>query len=289
MELGSVGSPDRAGIRGVIFDWAGTIVDFGCMAPVRALGEIFSRRGVTLTLPEARGPMGLEKKQHIRQLLADPSIAKRWKDATGRMAGERDVEDLYGDLEPALVETAPRCSAPTTGAVPLLAALRERGIAVGSTTGYSRAVMDAVVPAAARCGVAPDCVVCPSDVPAGRPLPWMCYQNAMRLGVYPMHQVVKVGDTPTDIAEGLNAGAWSVGLLLCGNETGLAEDEVRSLPEAKRDEYRQSAARRLVAAGAHYVTDSPATLAEILVSIDQRLRRGEMPGREGGHVTAERS
>ena len=279
-DLGALCGAESSGIRGVIFDWAGTLVDCGCMAPVRALVKVFGRRGIAVSLAEARGPMGLEKKLHIQRLLAAPDIAERWRATAGRGPTDADAEALFQDLEPTLVEAAPRCSAATPGAAELLAALRERHVPVGSTTGYSRTVMEALVPEAARAGVAPDCIVCPSDVPAGRPFPWMCFANAMRLGIYPLRQLVKVGDTPADIAEGLNAGMWSVGVLLCGNETGLTDDELLSLSEGEREERRRDAARRLNGAGAHYVTDSPATLAAVLVRIDERLRSGDMPGRE---------
>ena len=63
-------------------------------------------------------------------------------------------------------------------------------------------------------GYEPDCIVCPDEVPAGRPYPWMCDQNAIQLGVYPLQTMVKVGDTLPDIEEGLNAGMWTVSLAL---------------------------------------------------------------------------
>ena len=53
----------------VIFDWAGTMVDFGCRAPVNALLEAFGRRGVALTEQEVRRDMGKAKADHVRALL----------------------------------------------------------------------------------------------------------------------------------------------------------------------------------------------------------------------------
>ena len=57
-------TPD--GVKAVIFDWAGTLVDFGSIAPVIALSELFAKHGVSLTADEVRAPMGLLKRDHIR-------------------------------------------------------------------------------------------------------------------------------------------------------------------------------------------------------------------------------
>ena len=36
-------------IQAVIFDWAGTTVDYGCFAPVQAFQEAFAHHGVPAT------------------------------------------------------------------------------------------------------------------------------------------------------------------------------------------------------------------------------------------------
>ena len=55
-------------IEAVIFDWAGTTVDYGCFAPVEVFLEVYKNRGVNITLEEAREPMGMLKIDHIRAL-----------------------------------------------------------------------------------------------------------------------------------------------------------------------------------------------------------------------------
>ena len=78
-------------------------------------------------------------------------------------------------------------------------------------------------------GYKPDSTVCAGDVPEGRPAPWMCLRNAEHLQIYPMEALVKVGDTLPDIQEGLNAGMWTIGLVMTGNEIGLNEAELNAL------------------------------------------------------------
>ena len=67
----------------VIFDWAGTTVDHGCMAPIAAFQKAFKTYQIDLTVAQARGPMGMHKKDHIRTLLAIPEIAEQWQKVHG--------------------------------------------------------------------------------------------------------------------------------------------------------------------------------------------------------------
>ena len=277
----------ESGIAGVIFDWAGTTVDFGCLAPTVSIMEAFARRGVMLTRAEARGPMGLEKREHLRRLLAEPGISTRWKEATGTGPAQGDAESLYEDLEPHLAQAVKDHAALIPGTRELTDELRAWGIKIGSTTGYLRPLMDVLTSEAAHQGFSPDAVVCPSDVPAGRPYPWMCFHNAMKLDIYPPRRIVKIGDTPADMQEGLNAGMWTIGVALSGNEIGLSESELDALPPAERQALVREAERRLRAAGAHYVTESVGTCRAVLARIEERLMRGEHPSPERVHESAQ--
>ncbi len=67
-------------VEGVIFDWAGTAVDFGCFAPVNVFIDIFKNAGIDVTMEEARAPMGMLKIDHIRAMLSMPRISKLWEE-----------------------------------------------------------------------------------------------------------------------------------------------------------------------------------------------------------------
>src|SRR5262249_5030836 len=115
--------------------------------------------------------------------------------------------------------------------------VRSRGLKIGSTTGYTRPMLDFLLARAKTQGVAPDCALCPEDVPGGgRPAPWMCYLNAIRMQVGPLWTMVKIGDTPSDIAEGRNAGMWTIGITRTGNEVGLTATEWEALPAERKNE-----------------------------------------------------
>ena len=184
---------------------------------------------------------------------------------------------MYRDLEPLMVSTITASADPIPGTIETVERLRKTGIRVGSTTGYSGPVMKVLQEWAARHGFAPDAVVCSTDVPAGRPAPHMCHLNTIRLGVYPFHACIKVGDTPVDIEEGLNAGMWTVGVTRTGSEVGLPEAEVAALPPEILREKLQKAERRLYGVGAHYVIEGVWETLPVVESVNQRLARGERP------------
>ena len=104
-------------IQAVIFDWAGTTVDYGCFAPVQAFQEAFAHHGVPVTLEETRKPMGMLKRDHIRTMLRMERIARAWEETHGRPAGEEDVEAVYAQFEPKLFSILDRFSTPKPFAV----------------------------------------------------------------------------------------------------------------------------------------------------------------------------
>jgi phosphonoacetaldehyde hydrolase len=264
-------------ILAVVFDWAGTTVDYGSLAPVEAFVRAFAEAGVEIGREEARGPMGLSKKDHTRALCALPAVRQRWRVAHGRDPEESDVDRLYGRVEPLLKQAVlPRCR-PIPGVRELVAELRRRGVRIGSTTGYSAEIMKIVAPEAARLGYAPDALVCPDDAPAGRPYPWMCYLNALRLGVFPLAAMVKVGDTAVDVQEGRNAGMWTVAFSRCGNEIGLDEEQLPALEPGELARRLERARVRLRESGAHYVVEGPWDCPRALEEIERRLGAGEKP------------
>ena len=265
-------------IRGVVLDWAGTTIDYGSTAPAQVFVQTFAHAGVQVTLDEARRPMGLPKRDHVREMLAQERIAAQFVERHGRPPAEADVDRLYAQSEQELLRILGDYCEPLPGVLEVVEALRARGVRIGSTTGYTRRMMDElVIPGARRYGYAPDAVVTPDEVPAGRPSPFMCYVNAVRLQLWPLWQCVKVGDTLPDIEEGLNAGMWTVGVALTGNLLGLREAEVNALTAEERQAARERIAGQLYRAGAHAVVDGIWDLPLALARIEYWLSQGERP------------
>lgn len=267
----------RGTIQAVILDWAGTAVDYGSFAPTAVFLRLFKSMGVEISAEDARSGMGLMKKDHLRTILSREAVSRTWIAAFNRPYQESDIDNLFDNFIPMQLSVLEDYATPIPGLHEVTGLLRERGIKIGSTTGYIRSMMDILAPKASEQGYQPDCIVCPDEVPAGRPYPWMCYQNAQKMGVYPMSAMVKVGDTLVDMEEGLNAGMWTVGLSLSGNLLGLTEAEVEAMSTEKRAIENQRAAQRLYQAGAHYVVDGIWDLPSALDKISSQIERGEMP------------
>ena len=266
-------------VKAVIFDWSGTVVDFGSRAPAAAFVEVFRQFGIELTVAEARGPMGLPKRDHIRKLGALPRVAAVWREVHGRAFDEADVDRIHDTFEPLTARVAARHGALVPGAAETAAALRRHGIRIGSTTGYTRPIMESVLPLAARQGFAPDNLVCAGDLPAGRPTPLMMYRCFVDLAVWPAAAVVKVDDTAPGIEEATAAGSWAVGVAMSGNAVGLSPEELAGLDPDETARRRERAAAELRAAGAHYVIDTVADLLPVVEAIDARLATGPGPRR----------
>ena len=269
---------------GVILDWAGTIVDHGSRAPVDALQAIFSAAGVDIELAEARAPMGIAKKAHIEAILRNPRVRAAWRERHGADPTAFDTDELYAEFIPRQTEGLERYADLIAGVAEAAERMRSRGLAIGSTTGYTRPMLDYLLDRAALQGFRPDAALCPDDIllsekdtVQGRPAPWMCYQNAFLLNAYPMRAMVKIGDTPVDMEEGLNAGMWTIGITRTGNEVGLTADEWQSTPEPQQRALLSIAQNRLLAAGAHYLAGSVGECDDILDVIGDRVRHGQGP------------
>jgi phosphonoacetaldehyde hydrolase len=256
----------------VVFDWAGTAVDFGSFAPVDAFVRTFAHHGVVVTPAEVRVGMGLHKKDHLRALLGQPDVSQRWNRAAGRDWTEEDLESLYETFSPIQVETVAEHAQLVPGLTECVAVLRRRGVRIGATTGYFRSAAKRLYEAARRHGFVPDCALCADDVPAGRPAPWMMFRIMETIGVYPPSAVVKVGDTVLDIEEGRNAGVWSVGITRSSSLVGCTEEELAALSEPQRRAKLDDARRRCLNAGAHAAIDSLADLPSLLDQFPVRFR-----------------
>jgi phosphonoacetaldehyde hydrolase len=267
----------RGPVQAVLLDWAGTTMDFGCVAPAVVFVEVFRRQGVPISMEEARAPMGAHKRVHIQRITELDSVRQRWMEAHGRLPNDDDVGKMFEAFVPLQLECLSTYSELIPGTLEAVAALRKRGIKIGSTTGYTTEMTAINLRDGKRQGYEPDSTVSASEMPAGRPYPFMCLQNAINLQVDCVAACVKVDDTIPGVEEGLNAGMWTVGLAISGNEVGLQLREWNALAEDDKRIRRERAYRRMLQSGAHYTVDTIADLMPCIDDIEARLRRGERP------------
>jgi phosphonoacetaldehyde hydrolase len=267
----------NGGIKAVVFDWAGTMVDFGCRAPVEALIAAFESEGVPITVAEARRDMGRAKPDHVRAILEDPSVAEAWTTAKGSAPAQADIDRIAVALGPLMSEAAAKFSELIPGAADVARGLRARGVRVGSGTGYTRAMMGEILPRAQAQGYAPELVVCAGETPSGRPSPLMVWEALVKLDAWPARNCVKVDDAEVGIEEGRAAGCWTIGVAASGNGVGLSLTDLEALDEASRRARIDAAGQSLTAAGAHMIVDTVADLPSALAEIERRIDAGQNP------------
>jgi phosphonoacetaldehyde hydrolase len=265
-------------VKAVIFDWAGTMVDFGCKAPVHALRGVFAHEGVPITEAEARADMGKAKYDHVTALLHEPGIASRWTAHFGVAPGQSDIDRIYALVEPAMVEAAQHAAELIPGAAETYAELLRLGVRVGSGTGYTPEMMAAIRAAAAGQGYDPAVVICAGETPSGRPAPHMAWAALIALDVWPASAAVKVDDAPVGIAEGRHAGCWTVGVAASGNAVGLDAAELAALDAEDRARRIAAATAELREAGADFVIDDVSHLLPVIHRIAAAIEAGLKPG-----------
>ncbi|NLS12969.1 phosphonoacetaldehyde hydrolase [Vibrio sp. SM6] len=266
-------------IQAVIFDWAGTIVDFGSFAPTSIFVEAFKQGfDFHVTLDEAREPMGISKWAHIQAVGRIPTVNARWIEQFGQPMTTADIDAIYAAFMPLQKAKVADHAAPILNAIEVVASLREKGIKIGSCSGYPREVMDILIPAAAEYGYRPDYVVASDDLPQGaRPAPFMALKNVIELGVTNVNACIKVDDSNPGIEEGHNAGMWTVGLLLSGNEAGLTLEQFQAADQTTLESARETARAKLLKSAPHYLIDTISDLPSVIVDIEKRLAAGERP------------
>ena len=253
-------------IAAVVFDWAGTMVDFGSVAPVIAMQQAFQAEGLAIEMGEVRADMGRAKRDHVRAILNTPRVTAAWIVARGAAPDERDVDRIHDTVLPFMQQAGAARAQLIPGALETVEALRAQQVLIGSTTGYTREMMTPILAAAAAQGYSPDSVVCAGETKAGRPSPLMLWKTMVDLGVYPSQDVVKVDDAPVGIEEGKAAGCFTIGVAASGNELGLDLESYSAMAAPERAQRLEKARRTLLAAGADLVIESVADLIPALKS-----------------------
>lgn len=251
----------------VIFDWAGTTVDYGCFAPVQAFMEVFREYGMNPTMEETRKPMGMLKWDHIHTMLKMERLGNEFKEVHNRAFTREDVDAMHEKFFGSLMGILHQFAEPKDYVVDTVTKLRAQGIKIGSTTGYTDAMMEIVAREAKKAGYAPDCWFSPDSTGhVGRPYPYMIFRNMEVLGVSSVTKVIKVGDTISDILEGKNAGVYTVGVIEGSSEMGLTKEEYRSLGKEEREEKIRKVTERYKEAGADCVIRD---VREILALVEE--------------------
>jgi len=266
------------GVIAVLFDWAGTMIDFGSRAPVIAMENVLTKANVPVEEVTIRRYMGMAKREHVLAILSEPAVAQRWRDAYGADWTTADVDRLMVALEPAMQASAMVCSVMIPGAVDVFHTLLAQGIKVGSTTGYTQTMMVPILNAAAQQGYDPEVTICAGETVQGRPAPFMLWQAMAQLKAWPAGRCVAVDDAPVGIEAGRNAGLWTIGVVASGNGVGMGADAWAALDATEQEARLKPVIASFCNVGADFVIQSVADLAMALDAIEQAVDAGRHPG-----------
>ena len=269
----------RGKVKGLILDWSGTTADIYVLAPAVVFVEVFKKHGVEISMAEARGPMGLRKDLHIKELTKEPEIRDRWKGVHGKDPDQGNVDAMFADFVPMQLDCLRQYTTLLPDVAEVTQKFQKEGIKIGSTTGFVRSMVDILEADAKTQGYVPDASVAGDEVAHGaRPKPFMVYRNLDLLDVHPIQSVVKVDDTVSGVGEALEAGCWGVGIARYSNYMDVDSlDQAEAMPEAEIQRRLEHTREILRKSGAHYVIDELAELPGVIADVNQRLARGEKP------------
>lgn len=254
----------------VVFDWAGTTIDYGCMAPLAVFEKILDDKEIYLSRKEILKPMGMGKRDHIKTLLQTKSATEQWVDIYGRNWTEEDIDEMFAQFNSTLLKVLSSYCEPIEGVLGTIDELKKMGLHIGTTTGYTREMMDIVEPGAKAKGYEPEYVVTSEMTDGyGRPYPYMVFENMRHFAIKSTKNVVKVGDTVTDIKEGKNAGAWSIGIVEGSSAAGLSPEMAEKLSEMEIEVYFVEAEKKMKEAGADFVIRTMEELPEVINKINK--------------------
>lgn len=270
----------------VILDWSGTTADAHVIGPAVVFHDVFKKAGVSISMEEAREPMGLRKDLHIYAITQMPAVQKRWHEVHGKFPDQADVDKMFAQFVPEQLKVLPQYTTLIDGTVTVINKLQSDGIKVGSTTGFTSEMVDILLHDAKQQGYEPDVSVAGDDVLMPRPYPFMLFKNielmlAKKLLLkYPdMAQVVKVDDTVSGVGEGHSAGCWTVGVYGNSNYTNINSlDEAKNMSADELKQRQQVAKDRLIESGADFIAESVTGLPTIIRKINRRLEQGQRPG-----------
>ncbi|MFT6765431.1 MAG: phosphonoacetaldehyde hydrolase [Alteromonas naphthalenivorans] len=253
-----------------VIDNSGTSGDKGCKKPQIP----FTRAWASMSVPESITKywtleyMGLAKRDQIAKMALVPEIRERFIEANGHAPTEDDINYMHDEVfVPEQLEAILEGFEIIEGAADAEHKMRNRGILIGSSTGYNAVSNGVAIHKLIEQGAHRDFWVVPSDVIGGRPGPWMIQKNRelafAKTGEYiASHRTIKFDDTRAGVQEGVNDDCWSIGISYDSIRVNLdkqEEAELMSRDPKLLKSIRDNATQELYQAGAHIVIPTMAS------------------------------
>lgn len=195
----------------VVFDIAGTTLTDKKYSVANAFQWAMNDFGVMVDSNSVKRVMGYKKSEAIEIMLKESGVSYN----------EDSIETIHNNFLKILNRHySDNKISEIEGASEVFRLLKENGIKIALNTGFGRSTTDIII---SRLGWLEnsliDDTITSDEVESGRPAPDMIQQLAIRNNISDHKQIVKVGDTPSDLLEGRNANCGMVIGVLYGTHT----------------------------------------------------------------------
>jgi phosphonoacetaldehyde hydrolase len=258
-------------IKGIIFDTVGVLVDCGCLHHNKAIANIFKMRNIELKESLIRNFNGLTLKDQLKKIVTDRRVLNDWKKIYGNKPNDEDLAMLLQDLINRIAASIPEKDYIIDSYKKKFNKLNNKGYKIALTCEYPPALASLIFDKLQKDGFKFSQSITINDTMVGAPFPWMCYMSAIKLNVFPLNAIIRVGDSPYNIEEGINANMWTAGVVNTGNLIGLSKDEMRRKGVDKLHKKVKSAYKKFKKKGAHYVIDSINDISWVIDDINSNL------------------
>lgn len=257
-------------IEAVVFDWTGTIADFGGSAVVQTVVESFADLGIALSAQSVYDvPAEGDSRDYLAAVAELPEVAQAFEEKHGRAVSDDDLAQLCRLFDEKCGEKLSEKTELLPYVVQTAESLAEEGIKIIVGGDYSRAATDMLLAAAQEKGLTPDIFVCPEDVENfARPYPYMIFRAMQQLRISEVAAVIKVGDTRADIEEGIAAGVWTVAVLEGSAELGMSAADYAALDDDEKENLKETLSDNFWAYGADFVINDMSELFEVIHAIE---------------------
>lgn len=256
-------------IRAVIFDLAGTTIDYGNQAPALAIRKAFKQFGVEVSLKELQCNAEWEPLVQIKRIMTESDVQKRWYIKHPDVSLEEGISQVAKWFNRNILEILPQIAKVKSGLPTLISYFRTQGIRFATTTRYTNEMLAKILPLVSEQGFDPQINITAADFEDSADVgPEMVRQAMTKLRIRNAQSVIKVGDTPRDIYEGKAAGVITIGMIEGSSLIGLSQSEFSVLPFAHRNSLKNRVAAELEKAGADYVVENTKDLMRLIKELD---------------------
>ncbi len=242
-------------IEAVIFDWAGTLIDFGSLATIEAMKKVFLKRGVNISKNIIKVNMGIKKSKHVQKLLDKPVVKRQWIKIFKRNYNGKDVVKISNELDQQLLKEVKKHFNIIPNAKKIFKILKKNKIKIATTTGYSTEIFKVIKRKAKKNGLTTDNDVCVDQVKKGRPNPDMCLKNLKKLKINNYNNCIKIDDSLAGITEGKKSNMITVGLSMTGIQLGLKYRDYLKLTKVMRKYHSKKISKDFFSVGSDYVVN----------------------------------